>query len=222
MLLALDTSTQTMGIAIYDEPVIVGEMIWRSASHHTVELAPAVDQLMKRSWVSPTDLKVVAVALGPGSFTSLRIGLALAKGLALSLHIPVIGIPTFQFLVAAQTVSEFPLISVLPAGRARMAAQWFSAGAGSWQPSSDPIVLTPEEISNRINGPTHIVGEMTASERQVIGRKWKNAMLADPALCVRHPSMLAQMAWARWEEGKLDDPVSLAPIYLHVAEAIPE
>ena len=99
MLLALDTSTQTMGIALYEEPVVVGEMIWRSSSHHTVELAPAIKELMDRCSVKPLDIEAVAVALGPGSFTSLRIGLALAKGLALSLHIPVIGIPTFGFLV---------------------------------------------------------------------------------------------------------------------------
>lgn len=222
LLLALDTSTQTMGIALYDEPVIVGEMIWRSASHHTVELAPAVGQLMNRCAISPGDLKAVAVALGPGSFTSLRIGLALAKGLSLSSRLPVVGIPTFDFLVAAQPLSQNPLIAVLPAGRSRMAAQWFTASLDSWQPSSNPIVLTPEEISDRITGPTHIIGEMTASDRQVIGRKWKNAMLAAPVSCVRRPSMLAQLAWERWKEGKVDDPVSLAPIYLHVAEAIPE
>ena len=78
MLLALDTSTLTCGIALYDDPVVVGEMMWRTASHHTVELAPAVAELLRRCSVAPTDLKCVAVALGPGSFTSLRISLAFA------------------------------------------------------------------------------------------------------------------------------------------------
>ena len=53
MLLAIDTSTQTSGIALYDEFVLIGEMIWRTASHHTVELAPAVQDLMNRCMVSP-------------------------------------------------------------------------------------------------------------------------------------------------------------------------
>jgi tRNA threonylcarbamoyladenosine biosynthesis protein TsaB len=93
MLLAIDTSTQTMGIALYNEPTVIGEMMWVTASHHTVELAPAVEDLLRHCSVQVMDLQAIAVALGPGSFTSLRIGLALAKGMSLSLHIPVIGIP---------------------------------------------------------------------------------------------------------------------------------
>lgn len=222
MLLALDTSTQTMGIALYEEPVVVGEMTWRSSSHHTVELAPAIKELMDRCAVKPLDVEAVAVALGPGSFTSLRIGLALAKGMALSLHVPVIGIPTFSFLVEPLSISEFPLLAVLPAGRLRFAAQWYESGGDKWLPKDDPKVLTPEEISDSIEGPTRIYGEMTAEDRRVIGRKWKNAMVAPPAQCTRRPSVLAEMAWAKWKSGKVDDPISLAPIYLHIAGALQE
>jgi len=222
MLLALDTSTQTTGIALYDEPVIIGELTWRTAAHHTVELAPAVADLMRRCAVKPTELGAVAVALGPGSFTSLRIGLALAKGLALSLSIPVIGIPTFEFQAAQQPLAAEPLFTVLPAGRSRMAVQEYSCSSGSWQPIDEARVMTPEEISDRISGPTRICGEMNAVERQAIGRKWKNAMIAPPALSLRRPSVMAQLAWKRWKEGGVDDPVLLAPIYLHVAGMIRE
>ncbi len=222
MLLALDTSTQTTGIALYDEPVIIGEMIWRTASHHTVELAPAVANLMKRCDVKPSELTAVAVALGPGSFTSLRIGLAFAKGLALSLSVPIIGIPTFEFQAAQQPLAAEPLFTVLPAGRTRMAVQEYSSSSGNWQPLDEAQVMTPEEISDRVTGPTRICGEMNAAERQSIGRKWKNAMIAPPALAMRRPSMLAEMAWKRWKEGGVDDPILLAPIYLHVAGMIRE
>lgn len=222
MLLALDTSTQTMGIALYSDPIVVGEMIWRSSSHHTVELAPAVEQIMQRCLVSSSDFQVIAVALGPGSFTSLRIGLALAKGLALSLHIPVIGIPTFDYLAASQPVSEYPLIAVLPAGRLRMAVQRYKTDGDTWQPQQDPQVMTPEEISDSIDGPTVICGEMSALERQVIGRKWKNAMLVSPARSQRQPAMLAELAWKRWKSGEVDDPISLSPIYLHIVGGIQE
>lgn len=222
MLLALDTSTQTIGIALYEEPVIFGEMMWRTASHHTIELAPAVADLMKRCGVKPADLKAVAVALGPGSFTSLRIGLALAKGLALSLSIPIIGIPTFEFQSAQQPLTAEPLLTVLPAGRNRMAVQEYSATSGSWQPQDEARVMSPEEISDRVTGPTRICGEMNAAERQTIGRKWKNAMIAPPALAMRRPSVLAELAWKRWKEGGIDDPTLLAPIYLHVAGMLRE
>lgn len=220
MLLALDTSTQTTGISLYEEPVIIGEMTWRTASHHTVELAPAVVTLMQRCAVKPSDLEVVAVALGPGSFTSLRIGLALAKGIALSLSIPIIGIPTFEFQAAQQPLAAEPLLTVLPAGRSRMAVQEYSSSSGSWKPVSEARVMTPEEISDSINGPTRICGEMNAADRQAIGRKWKNAIIAPPALAMRRPSVMAELAHKRWKENKVDDPVLLAPIYLHVAGMI--
>jgi len=53
MLLAMDTSTLTCGIAIYDDPLIIGEMQWRTANHHTVELAPAVEDLLRRCHSTP-------------------------------------------------------------------------------------------------------------------------------------------------------------------------
>ena len=221
-MLALDTSTQITGIALYDEPVIVGEMNWRTSNHHTVELAPAVAELLRRCAVKSADLRAVAVALGPGSFTSLRIGLALAKGLALAQNIPVIGIPTFEYLVAAQPIAAEPLLAVLPAGRSRMAVQQFTADSGSWVAADEPEVLTPEEISERITGPTRICGEMNAAERQAIGRKWKNAMIISPALGARRSSVLAELAWKRLEAGRVDDPALLAPIYLHIAGIVQE
>lgn len=222
MLLALDTSTLTCGVALYDDPVIVGEMQWRTASHHTVELAPAVNDLLRRCSVTTSDMKAIAVALGPGSFTSLRISLAFAKGLALSLRIPLIGISTFEYQAASQPLSDNPLFTVIPAGRTRMAVQEFSALDGSWQPVDEPQVMTPEEISDRISGPTNICGEMNASDRQEIGRKWKNAMIAAPSLAMRRPSVLAEVAWKRWKAGQVDDPVQLSPIYLHIAGMIRE
>jgi tRNA threonylcarbamoyladenosine biosynthesis protein TsaB len=222
MLLALDTSTLTCGIALYDDPVIVGEMQWRSRNHHTVELAPAVGELMKRCSLATSELQAIAVALGPGSFTSLRISLAFAKGLALSLHIPLIGIPTFEYQAASQPLTDEPLLTIIPAGRSRMAVQEFSVIDGNWQPVDDPRVMTPEEISDRIVGPTRICGEMNVSERQIIGRKWKNAMIASPSLAMRRPAVLAELAWKRWKNGQLDDPIQLSPIYLHIAGMIRE
>jgi tRNA threonylcarbamoyladenosine biosynthesis protein TsaB len=222
MLLAVDTSTQTIGLALYDESEVLGEMHWQTKTHHTVELAPAVDELLKRCGGKPSDLKAVACALGPGSFTSLRIGLAFAKGLALSLKIPLIGIPTFDFLVASQPVQDLPLAAVLPAGRARLAVGWYHVEEGHWQAGEEPTIMTSEELSALISQPTLITGEFDAEERQILSRKWKNALLASPAQCVRHPGMLAELAWNRFKAGEKDEPISLAPIYLHVNEAIPD
>lgn len=222
MLLAVDTSTQTIGIAIYDYPQVIAEMQWQSKNHHTVELAAAVKDLLTKCSLSPTDLTLLVVALGPGTFTGLRIGLAFVKGLALSLHIPIIGVPTFDFLAAGQPQSDNPMICVLPAGRSRLAVSWYKFTGASWQQEKGPMVTTPAALSEEITGPTIITGEMSPEDHQTLGRKWKNAILTSPALSSRRSAMLAEVGWQRWQAGQRDDPVSLSPIYLHVAEAIPE
>ncbi len=104
MLLAVDTSTQQVGLAIHDGAQVIGEMNWRSKNHHTVEVATAIDHLFTRTGLQRDQLTGLAVALGPGSFTSLRIGMALVKGLALALHIPVVGIPTHDILASIQPI----------------------------------------------------------------------------------------------------------------------
>jgi tRNA threonylcarbamoyladenosine biosynthesis protein TsaB len=152
----------------------------------------------------------------------LRIGLAFAKGLALSLRIPILGIPTFDYLVASQPLQAYPLVAVLPAGRRRLAVGWYRNEENRWRSSEEPVIMTAEDLSSLITEPTIICGEFDAEERQILGRKWKNALLASPAQCVRHPGMLAELGWTRFKAGEQDEPISLAPIYLHIAEAIPD
>lgn len=222
MLLAVDTSTQTMGLALYDGNQVVGESTWLTHSHHTMELAPSIDNMLHRCNVKPTDLSVLACALGPGSFTSLRIGLAVAKGLALSLHIPILGIPTLDALAVAQPLLDMPMLAVLPAGRGRLAVSKYNVVDSAWKAEGDAEVTTTEELSRSIHSRTYICGEMSADERQQLARKWKNVTMASPAQCVRRPGYLAELAWKRWQNGETDEPVSLAPIYLHVADPIPD
>ncbi|HTX79259.1 MAG TPA: tRNA (adenosine(37)-N6)-threonylcarbamoyltransferase complex dimerization subunit type 1 TsaB [Longilinea sp.] len=221
MLLAIDTSTQWMGLALFDGSQVIGEMVWQTHNHHTVELAPAIDSLFKRSGILPERLKALAVALGPGSFTSLRIGLAVAKGLALAQHLPVVGVPTLDFLVAAQPLEDVALAGVLQAGRGRLAVGWYSPGENGWQADGDAKLCTAQDLAQEIRKPTLICGELSADDRQVLGRKWKNVRLASPAQSLRRPSYLAEIAWKRYQDNQVDDVITLSPIYLHVTEDIP-
>lgn len=221
MLLALDSSTQVLGLALYDGACVIGETTWQTRSHHTVELAPAIKSLMDKCGVTIGDLEALAIALGPGSFTSLRIGLAMVKGLALAHHLPVIGIPTLDFLAAAQPLQDSLLAAVLQAGRNRIAVAWYEPGVGVWKRTGEPRVSTIDDLSSQIKKPTLICGELNTEERQTLARKWRNVVIASPAQSLRRPSYLAEMAWQLYQAGKIDDPVSLAPIYLHVAGEIP-
>lgn len=221
MLLAIDTSTQWIGLALYDGIQVQAETLWQAHARHTVELAPAIQDLLKRSDLAANQLKVITVALGPGSFTGLRIGLAIAKGMALALHIPVVGIPSLDAVAAAQPVRDLPMIALLQAGRGRLAAVSYSAVTGQWVAQGEPRVTNVAELSASIHKPTLVVGELTAEERQVMARKRVNVILPSPAQSLRRPSFLAELGWQRWQAGQVDEVIALAPIYLHVAEAIP-
>ena len=222
MLLAIDSSTQWMGLALFDGSQVIGEMVWQTHNHHTVELAPAIQEMLGRCGLQPTELKVIGIALGPGSFTSLRIGLAVAKGMALALHLPLVGVPTLDVVAAAEPLSKLPLAAVLQAGRGRLAVGWYNYMFGSWQSQGEARVTTIDELSDAIHKPTLVVGELNTRERQLLARKRKNVLLASPARSIRRPSYLAEIAWQRWQQDKIADVVTLSPIYLHVAEAIPE
>jgi tRNA threonylcarbamoyladenosine biosynthesis protein TsaB len=221
MLLAVDTSTAQIGLALYDGALVNGEFAWRSGQRHTVELAPAISDLLTRCGFTMEDVRALGVALGPGSFTSLRVGLALVKGLALARHLPLIGIPTLDILAAAQPSSKLPLVAAVQAGRGRLAVGWYKSSKNGWQAKGPARVVTVEALIDEIESPSIVCGELTSDERQRFERKKANVHLASPAQSVRRPAVLAELAWARWQEGKVDDEASLAPIYLHTAEPVP-
>lgn len=219
MLLAVDTSTAQAGLALYDGAQVISEYAWRSSQRHTVELAPAIYDLLKRCGLSMDDIRALGVALGPGSFTSLRVGLSLAKGLALSRQVPLIGIPTLDILARAQPASRLPLAVVIQAGRGRLAAGWYKSSKSGWQAKGPARVLTVEALAEEVNRPTLVCGELPLEARQRLAQK-PEIQLLSPSQSVRRPAVLAEIAWERWQAGQVDEEATLAPIYLHTAEPI--
>ncbi len=222
MLLALDTSTSQIGLALYDGERLLAERLWVSRVRHTVELAPAVEQILQQSGTALSALTALGVALGPGSFTSLRVGLAFAKGLAFSLSLPLIGIPTLEILAAPLSLSsDSALACLLAAGRGRLAVGWYTASASGWQACAENLrVTSAEALSAEITRPTFLTGELTGAERQILSKNEK-ITLASPAGAVRRPGILAELAWRRWQAGESDPLAALAPIYLQVGPPIP-
>jgi len=220
MLLGIDTSTQSVGIAIYDGHQILCEESWISRRYHTVELASAVDANLKRAGLNPKDLDVLAVATGPGSFTGLRIGMALVKGLAYTHQLPVIGIPTLNITARAVPPSDKRLAAVLQAGRSRLAVGWYITEKDRWI-SEDLIEnLSLEELLGKIDQPYILTGELTKEIREVTADH-DLLTIVDPTLAMRSPKYLAELAWERWQAGDVDDVLSLKPYYLHKGDPIP-
>ena len=225
MLLAVDTSTAQIGLGLFDGVQVVAESVWYSQRHHSVELAPALAELLRRSGCTMRDVEAVGVAIGPGSFTALRVGLAFVKGLALAKKLALVGIPTLQIVAAGQPASKLPLVTVLQAGRSRIAAERFKYVETTllhmaWKSQGGAEITTVDALADSIEKPTIVAGELTAAERQRLARKKVNILLAAAPLCVRRPSVLAELAWVRWQEGRTDEPASLAPIYLQLPQPV--
>lgn len=213
MLLAIDTATRMTGLALYDGASVLAEHVWRGGGHHTTQLAPEVGLMLRRLGVDASALTGVAVASGPGSYTGLRIGMALAKGLALAQGIPLIGIPTLDILVRGQTVDAGDLLAVIEAGRSRLAGVWYNKTKSGWVAASEPKAMTTEDISEEIKGPTTICGELSAEERRSL-QSDKRVTLAPPSRCIRRPAIMAEMAWDRLDSAGQADIAGLAPTYL--------
>ena len=219
MILAIDTSTARLGIAVYNGSEILAENCWSSPNRHTVSLAPAIDEMLTNLEIEKKKLKAVAVALGPGSFTSLRVGLSFAKGISLGLGIPVIGIPTLDITANQQPYLEIPLCAFLQAGRGKLAASFYEVKRGRWVSDGEIEIYTAETLSDAITVPTVLTGEFDADMRTVF-RKNKNIKMSGPAASLRRAGYLAEAAWRIYEKGEYPEVSSLSPIYLHTHDPI--
>ncbi len=216
--LAIDSSTKSSGLALFDGLRVRYECSWHSRDFRSVDLAPGIQRALDATGIQMGELKAIAVAIGPGSYTGLRIGLALAKGLAFAHGLALIAVPTLNIVAAGQPPQELPMAAVLQAGRGRLAVGWYEVKKNRWIAKGQPSLMTPQELSELINKPTLICGELEEEERATVARKYKNAMLTSPAWNLRRPAILAELAWQRWQAGEIDKAAGLAPIYLQAAE----
>ncbi len=215
MILAIDTATRWAGLALHDGTAVIAEYGWRCLNNHTIELSPAIEDMLSRVDKTINDLDGIAVAIGPGSYTGLRVGLALAKGLALANQIPLFGVPTLD--IVAFSIGKMPsqLLVAAEAGRSRVCAaiyQW--QDKQGWKPRRPPIIDTWENIVNEIEKPTLFAGEITPEAAKLIRNSNQNFSVAFPAVSTRRAGYLSEIGWQRLRKDQMDDAASLAPIYL--------
>lgn len=125
--LAIDTSNQTLAVAVVDGQEVLGQSQTMAIKNHSTALMPAIDGLMQAVGMAPKELEQIVVAKGPGSYTGLRIGVTTAKTLAQTLNIPLIGVSSLK-AVAANCVGVSQVI--VPLFDARR--QNVYAGAYQW------------------------------------------------------------------------------------------
>lgn len=212
MLLALDTATDTVGLALYHADGPRAEIAWAASGGHGAALMPEVERALSLAGIRPSDLTAAAVTLGPGSFTGLRIALACAKGLVAVLGIPLLGVPTLEAMAHPHRHLGAPLYPVIRAGRGRFCTarhepqrvEEFRVGSLDQIASSQGVWL----------------GELREAERRQLEELLPSGShVLGPLEGWRRPAAVAQIAWERLLLGESDDAATLSPIYLPAAGA---
>ena len=212
MLLAIDTATSRAGIALHDGNTLHAECTWEAANRHTVTLMPRIIQMLAASEVTLDDVNTLAVCIGPGSYTGVRIGVAAAKGIANARALPLVGVTTLDILVAAQPQAPRPLYALFAAGRKRVGYVRYRWQNAAWHSETAITLGTWAELAAQITEPALVVGEISPAGHDIL-RANRHAVLPAPAWHLRRAGFLADLAWQRVRAGQTDDAATLMPIY---------
>ena len=215
MILAIDTATRWTGLALHDGSAVIAEHGWRSTNTQTVEVAPSIERMLARAAVPAESLKGIAVALGPGSYTGLRIGLGLAKGMALAHQTPLIGVPTLDIVAAALPQMPGALVVIAEAGRRRITAGIYAwQAAQGWQAPDLPSNTTWEVLLEQLEPPAVLTGEIAPRAMKQIRAAGKGLRAVRAVDRVRRAGYLAEVGWQRLRKGMVDNAAELTTIYL--------
>ena len=215
MHLAIDTSTDTAGIAIADELNILAELTWSCRQNHSVELMPRLTKLLEQGKIKFEDIKGIVVAIGPGSFNGLRVGVSTAKGIAFSLGIPVAGISTLEMTAYAHCSTGLPVCPVINAGRSEVGAALFQKTGEEWQKIKPEHITTITELCGETHTDTIFCGELTQSAiDELTAALGEKAVIPSPCARLRRCGFLSELGYFRLKNGSCDNPAALQPIYL--------
>ncbi len=215
MLLAIDTATRWTGIALHDGVQLRAELGWHAINTQTIELAPTLADLLRKVSVEPNEIRAVAVTIGPGSYTGLRIGLGFAKGIALANNAQLVGINTLDVVAEAAGKMDSHLVAVCEAGRSRVcAATYYFYSRKAWQLKQAADIYKWEELVEQVPAGSVFAGEISADARAIIRNANRKLKLASPAQGARRAAHLAELAIHRLHKGDADDSASLVPVYL--------
>lgn len=224
-LLALDTACSACSVAIWVDGAIVASRTAVMKQGHAEALLPMVLEVIGVSSVPFAALDLVAVTLGPGSFTGLRTGLAAAKGIALAHDLPIVGVTSLEAVALAarlavpQDLSHLPLTVALETRRGSVYLQSFAADG---TPLSDPCSVTLDDAMDALPE-TGAVLAGDAASRIVLAmstaEKSENVLLID-SVTGPDARYVAEVAADRWAAGAVEKSRHpLVPLYIQAPEA---
>jgi tRNA threonylcarbamoyladenosine biosynthesis protein TsaB len=202
-------------VALYDGDDF-SELTWDAGRNQTTTLSVEIMHLLALARVELSDLGAIAVAIGPGSFNGLRVGLSVAKGLCFGFNIPICGVGTLDIAAYPHAASRSPIRAFVRAGRGRAVYADYRHRNGRWVRATELQNEPFDAVAGQLAERTIIVGEMPVDLASKLADE-SLAVLPSPALRLRRPSYLAEIGYRRWQAGDVDALETLEPIYVHGA-----
>jgi len=219
LILSIETSTGCGSIALTRGERLLAEATARPEVTHSRRLLGTVSWLIEAAGVDWSALDGIAVSLGPGSFTGLRIGMAAAKGLAMACGAPLIGVETLDALALSCAGAEERICPVLDARKQEVYAAMYQPGKDGYPLRlTDDQALAPQDLAAGIDRPTVLAGPAVA----VYGRLFqKNRFIRVVPAPLAHPRALyvGLLACRQLAAGRKMDPATAAPKYVRASEA---
>ncbi len=220
LVLGVETSTMQGGAALVNDDRLCSEYTLNVEATHSERLLPTIERMLSDSGIGLDAVSGLAVSIGPGSFTGLRIGLSTIKGLAYATGLPVIGVPTLEALACSVAFAREQICPVLDARKQEVYAAIFRWERGELVRIMEDTALAPEALCGKIRRPTIFLGDGLAVYGELFRRLLDDRMLVPPPPSRGpRPAWVAELGRQRLLRGERDAVDTLVPRYLRPSEA---
>ena len=214
-ILGIDTSTKIATIAVIDEDKVLGEYTLNQEMSHSENLIPMIKELLNNLYIKIEDIDLYGVAIGPGSFTGLRIGVAAIKSLAHLFQKPIVGVSTLQAMAYNLPYNEI-VIPMIDARRDRVYTGIYSWENEGLKTIKADDVVEMEDLLNRLKDYKSIVvnGDGSILYKDRLIDSLKDVKFATKGQNICKATSICELALLKYNKGQVDDFYTLAPDYL--------
>ena len=221
-ILAIDTATQVSSVAVASADKLAAELTMQAKLTHSETLMPHIKEVLRMANVRKEQLEGIAVSIGPGSFTGLRIGLAAAKAMAYALNLPIVGVSTLKALAFHYPVPGIRIVSLLDAQKGNAYRESYE-----WE-HGELCIVNPVEVLPI----AEILAECAESGREVVvlgdiaARRIRgkvdlpsNVSVAPAHLVMPRAACVAMLGLQELAAGHIDNVMNMEPVYIRRSEA---
>lgn len=221
LLLAIENSGHCGSVALVCGSHCISEQSTVSRLTHSKRLLGSVEMLLAECEIGWEQLDAIAVGLGPGSFTGLRIGLATVKGLAMACQLPLIGVSSLDALAGQFLHASMPIYPMFDARKSEVYTACFQTDAeGIPRRRGEYLVLSAEKLCRNIDHPVLFAGDGSMAYQEIIRELLgEQAHFASPQSAFVRASSIAFLALESWRQGTFLDPASCVPLYVRASDA---